>query len=192
MSTPAGRRPRKLSVVLLALSLLGCGSPAAEMERARQAEAEAAKRLEECQAELARTRKALEDARRGAAKERGPDDGAAVADWNAARMVAEVFLEAVNSRNADAANAAGTREFRDKNGGKKALESFSGGRFRGEADGYTCGALSGFEPVPGRDEFLGRGKLLYRGVPRQDSSYSVRVVREDDKWHVASFSAVER
>jgi hypothetical protein len=191
------RAPTTFSVFTVLLAVLGCGAPAAEVEKARQAEAEASKRLQECEAELARTRKLLQEAQKAAQTRPSPEggdhaDAEAAARWKAARLVAESFIEAVNSRNADAAGAAGTKGFRDDDGGKKAINSFSGGRFRGEANGYTCGPVTRFEAAPGQDEFLGRGGLLYRGVPRQDSSYTVRVVREGDKWHVASFSATER
>ncbi len=192
------RRVRHLTAVVLGglvvWAVSGCGNPAVETDKARRAETEASQRLAECQAELAQVRKALDEARRGSAatRQKESDDGAAAAHWKAARLTAQVFLESVNSRNADAANAEGSKDFRDKKGGTKAIEVFANGRFRGEANGYTCGPLTSFEAVPGQDEFLGRGKLQYRGVPRQDSSYSVRVVKEGDKWCVASFSAVER
>jgi hypothetical protein len=174
---------------ILVLMVLGCGTPTGELEKARQAEAEAAKRLRECQVELAKTREELDIARKNSAGAIGDKD-VANARWQAARLGAQVFLEALNSRNATTANAAGTKDFQEKKEGTKAVDQF--GHFRGEAKGYTCGPLTKFEAVPGQDEFVGRGKLQYRGVPRQDSTYTVRIVREGDKWRVASFSAVER
>jgi hypothetical protein len=184
---------RIIPTSLLLIGLVGCGNSLDELEKARQREAEASRRLRECQAELEHTRKALDAARKGspgtaAAKEKDEEN----ASWKAARTAAEAFLAAVNSRNTAAANAAGTKEFRDKNGGDQAIKTFAGGRFRGEPNGYTCAVLASFEAVPGQEEYLGRGKLHYRGVPRQDSTYTVRVRKEEDKWRVASFTAAER
>lgn len=169
----------------------GCGGSPAEMEKARQAEAEASKRLRECEEELAQTRKALEAARHRSATS-GEAEGAESAAWQAARRTAEAFLDAVNSRNADAANVVGTREFQRKNGGTNAINLFANGRFRGDAKGYTCALPNRLEAVPGKDEFVARGGLLYRRVPRQDSTYTLHIVKEGDNWRVASFTAVER
>ncbi|HWG43431.1 MAG TPA: hypothetical protein VN688_11650 [Gemmataceae bacterium] len=187
---PVRQRPIFLAASIVVLAALGCGTPMGELEKARRGEAEATKRLQECQAELAQTRKELEAVRKSPAKATGED--AANDRWKAARLGAQVFLEALNSRNAANANAAGTKDFQEKKGGTKAIDEFSSRRFRGEGKGYTCGSLTNFEAVPGQDEFVGRGKLQYRGVPRQDSTYTVRVVKEGDKWRVASFSVVER
>jgi hypothetical protein len=101
-------------------------------------------------------------------------------------------VEAVNSRNADAANAAGTRQFQANNGGTNAVNVFANGHFRGDPKGYKCALLTRLEAVPGKEEFFGRGGLLYRDVPRQDSSYTLRIVKEGENWRVASFTAVER
>ena len=280
---------------LMSAALTGCGHATAELEIARQNQAEAARRLEECEAQLAEARKALEASRqcsaearlaadrfladvsagdwraayhcgtrefqerknleanvrryftppaapasfvfsthetaiekdraalRGIVKDRSQlhesftlhlvredsgwhvsffsigigDDSAdgeagATTAWKAARLTADVFLEAVNSRNADAAHAVGSKAFQENKGGSKAMQTFSKGRFRGEAAGYKCAPLTSFEAVPGHDEFIGRGKLQYRGVPKPDSQYTVRVVKEGDKWRIASFTAEER
>lgn len=297
-STNSRRSNHVLSVLacsLVAASLPGCGHATAELEMARQNQAEAAKRLEECEAQLAEARKSWEASRQGSAEARlvadrfladvsagdwraayqrgtkelqqqksleanvrryfsppsapasfvffshetaiekdraalrgivkdraqlhepftlhlvrqdggwrvsffnigiGEDsadgDGAATTPWKAARMTADLFLEAVNSRNADAADAVGSKAFQENKGGNKAMETFSKGRFRGETSGYKCAPLTSFEAVPGHDEFIGRGKLQYRGVLKPDSKYTVRVVKEGDKWRIASFTAEER
>jgi hypothetical protein len=173
------------------LLTLGCGGSAAELERARQAEDETAIKLRECQEQLEETRNALEAARKSASEVRGAD-AEAKESWQAARMTAEVFLAAVNSRDADAANAAGTKQFQDKQGGKNAIEVFASGHFRGDPKGYRCELLTRLEPVPGKDEFVGRGGLQYRGVPKHDSTYTLQIVKESEKWRVSSFTAVER
>jgi hypothetical protein len=170
---------------------LGCGNSTAELERARQAEEETAKQLRECEAQLAETRKALDAARKSAAGARGADAEAADS-WKAARMAAEVFLSAVNSRDANAANAAGTKQFQDKNGGKSAIDVFANGHFRGDPKGYRCLLPSRLEAVPDKDEFVSRGGLQYQGVSRPDSTYTIHIVKEGEKWRISSFTAVER
>jgi hypothetical protein len=75
---------RSCATASLLLSL-GWGGSAAELERARQAEDETAKRLRECQEQLEETRKALEAARKAASEARGAEAEAAEA-WKAARM----------------------------------------------------------------------------------------------------------
>lgn len=189
MSASAARRQigKRMSFLLGGVLLLsfGCGTPSGELEKARQAEAEAKKRLQECEAELAEARKALQAARQG-------KSATSEADWKAARLAAQVFVEAVNSRNADAANAAGTKHFQEEHGGTNAVNLFANGRFRGENKGYKCTLLNHLEAVPGKEEFVGRGGLLYRDVPRQDSSYTLRIVKEGERWRVDSFTAVER
>jgi hypothetical protein len=171
---------------------LGCDGSSAELARARQAEAEASKRLQECEIQLAETRKALEAARHSSSKAHD-FEAVATAAWKAAGMTADVFLAAVNSRDADGANTAGTQEFQAKNGGKKAIDGFAEGRFRGRVkQAYTCAPLTRLEAVPGKEEFVGRGGVQYQGVPRQDSSYTLRIVKEGDNWRIASFTAVER
>lgn len=190
----AWRRTGKLFRLVcegLLLLSLGCGSPAAEVERARQSADETAKRLRECEEQLAETRKALEAARKSASAARGPD-AEAKESWQAARMAAEVFLAALNSRDADAANAAGTKQFQDKHGGKSAIDVFANGRFRGDPKGYRCELPSRLEAVPGKDEYVGGGGLQYRGVSKQDSTYTLHLVKEGEKWRVSSFTAVER
>ena len=177
---------------ILVLGVSGCGNSAIEVEKARRAEADALKRLEECEAKLAEVQKALETAKKTSVGGSDSGKGAANVNWNAARLTASAFLLAVNSRNAEAANAEGAKEFKEKNGGEKAIKEFSNGHFRGEASGYTCGPLASFEAASGANEFVGRGKLQYRGVPRHDSTYSVHVVKEGDKWRVASFRASAR
>jgi hypothetical protein len=191
ISHPASQHIAVLVVGILLSAVSGCGNSATEAEKARQSEAEMAKRLQECEAQLAEARKALEAARRGSTKV-GADTAESVADarWQAARLVADVFLDAVNGRNADDANAVGTKGFQEKNGGRKAVEAFA--KFRGEASGYKCARLTSLQAVPGQEEFIGRGKLQYRDVPRYDSTYTVRLVKEGEKWRVASFTAVER
>lgn len=165
--------------------ILGCGSgSSSELERARQAQAEATERLRECEAQLAETRQALEAARKGGSEE--------AESWKAARMTAEVFLAAVNGRDVEAANAVGSKQFRENDGGKIAIEVFASGRFRGEPRGYHCALPTRLEPVPGKEEFVCRGGLHYRDVPRQDSAYTLRIVKEGESWRVASFTAVER
>jgi hypothetical protein len=173
-----------LASVLLLLSV-GCGPPTVELEKARQAETEAKKRLKECEEELAEARKALQRAGSGTS---ATSEG----DWKAARLAAQVFVEAVNSRSADAASAAGTKRFQEQNGGANAVNVFGNGRFRGESKGYKCSLLNRLEAVPGKEEFVGLGGLLYRDVPRQDSSYTMRIVKEGESWRVDSFTAVER
>lgn len=163
----------------------GCGAPTVEPEKARQTEAELKKRLQECETELAEARKALQSVRQGSPELKE-------ADWKAARLAAEVFVQAVNSRDAAAANAACTRQFRDEHGGTNAVNVFGNGRFRGEAKGYKCSLLRRLEAVPGKGEVLGRGELFYRDVLKKDSSYILRIVKEGDSWRVASFTAVER
>ncbi|HEY7424416.1 MAG TPA: hypothetical protein VH682_09330 [Gemmataceae bacterium] len=185
-SHPASQFVAVLVGGILLSAISGCGNSATEAEKARQREAEMAKRLQECETQLAEARKALEAARRGSR------ESVADARWQAARLAADLFLDAVNSRNADAANTVGTKGFQEKNGGRKAIEVFSGGRFRGEASGYKCARLTNLEAVPGQDEFIGRGQLHYRDVPRQDSTYTLRLVKEGEKWRVASFTAVAR
>lgn len=189
MNSPPARRQIGQMISLLSLGILllsfGCGTPTVELEKARQTEAELKKQLEECQTELAEARKALQSVREGSS---ATDE----ADWKAARQAAEVFVEAVNSRNAAAANAACTRRFQDDHGGTNAVNVFGNGHFRGDAQGYKCSLLRRLEAVPGKGEFMGRGELFYREVPRQDSSYTLRIVKEGENWRVASFTAVER
>jgi hypothetical protein len=193
-SVVVSRRTGKLLALVcdgILLLSLGCGGSTAELERARQAEEDTAKQLRECQEQLEETRKALEAARKAASKARGPEVEA-TESWKAARMTAEVFLAAVNSRDADAANAAGTKQFQEKHGGKNAIDVFTNGRFRGDPKGYRCELLTRLEPVPGKDEFVGRGGLQYRGVAKHDSTYTIHIVKEGEKWRVSSFTAVER
>lgn len=175
------------SAGILLLSL-GCGGSSAEVERARQAEAEAIRRLRECETQLAEARQALQAAR----KSSSPQDDEATEPWRAAQRTAEVFLVAVNGRNADAANAVGSKLFRENDGGKQAIAIFANGRFRGDPKGYHCALPTRLEAVPGKDEFVCRGGLRYRDVPRQDSAYTLRLVKEGESWRVASFTAVER
>lgn len=190
----ASRRTRRpfgvIRAGLLVLSL-GCGGSAAELEKARQAEDETAKRLRECQEQLEETRKALAATRRSAT-EAGDADAQAKESWQAARMAAEVFLAAVNSRDADAANAAGTKPFKDKNGGKSAVDVFANGHFRGDPKGYRCSLPSRLEAVAGKEEYVARGGLQYRGVAKQDSTYTLHIVKEGEKWLVSRFTANER
>src|SRR5262245_19005883 len=119
VSHPASQLVSVLLGGILISAMSGCGNSTAEVEKARQSEAEMAKRLQECEAQLAEARKALEAARRGSSKA-GADtaEGIADAQWQAARLVADVFLDAVNSRDAEAADAAGTKGFQVKNGGQ--------------------------------------------------------------------------
>ena len=193
-SVVVSRRTGKLLALVcdgILLLCLGCGGSAAELERARQAEEDTAKQLRECQEQLEETRKALQAARKAASEARGPEVEA-TESWKAARMTAEVFLAAVNSRDADAANAAGTKQFQEKHGGKNAIEVFANGHFRGDPKGYRCELLTRLEPVPDKDEFVGRGGLQYRGVSKHDSTYTLHIVKEGEKWRVSSFTAVER
>jgi hypothetical protein len=183
-------RFRLVQFCILLLSL-GCGGSTAELERARQAEEDTAKQLRECQEQLEETRKALESARKSASEVRGAGVEAKES-WQAARMTAEVFLAGVNSRDADAANAAGTKQFQAKQGGKNAIEVFANGHFRGDPKGYHCALLTRLEAVPGKEEFVGHGTLQYRSVPKPDSTYTLHIVKEGEKWRVSSFTAVER
>jgi len=128
----------------------------------------------------------------GIGEETETGDGAAPADWKAAHLVADVFLEAVNNRNADAVSSVGTKEFQEKQGGTKAIHAFNGNQFRQFESGYTCARLTKLEAVPGEDAFVGRGELQYNGVLRPNSTYTLRIVKEGGKWRVASFTADER
>src|SRR5262249_811403 len=116
----------------------------------------------------------------------------ASADEKAARLVADVFLEAVNSRNANAANSVGTKDFQEKDEGKKAINMFNSTRFRGSIGDYTWPRLTRLDGGPGEDAFVGGGELQRRTVARFDSMYILRIVKEDGKWRVASFTADER
>jgi hypothetical protein len=69
---------------------------------------------------------------------------------------------------------------------------FANGHFRGDPKGYRCSLLKRLEPVPGKDEFIGRGGLQYRTVPKPDSTYTLHIVKEGEKWRVSSFTADER
>ncbi len=185
------RKYQALMCKVILLLSLGCGGSAAELERARHAEDETAKRLRECEEQLAETRKALAAARKSAAEAHGAESEAKES-WQAARMAAEVFLAAVNSRDADAANSAGTKQFKDKNGGKSAVDVFANGHFRNDPKGYRCSLPSRLEAVPGKEEYVARGGLQYRGVAKQDSTYTLHIVKEGENWRVSSFTEDER
>jgi hypothetical protein len=128
----------------------------------------------------------------GVGDDTADSDGAVKTSWKAARMTADVFLDAVNSRNEQAAGAVGSKAFQEGKGGKEAIQTFSDPRFHGGWSSlYKCAPLTSFEAVPDQDEFIGRGKLQYDGVLKADSKYTVRVVKESDKWRIASFTAEE-
>jgi hypothetical protein len=127
----------------------------------------------------------------GIGEETETTDGTASVDAKGAHLVADVFLAAVNSRNANAANSVGTKEFQEQKEGTKAINTFSSARFQYSSD-YTCARLTKLEAVPGEEAFVGRGELRYRGVPQMGGGYMLRIVKEDGKWRVASFTASER